>query len=325
MKPVRWVRLLIWNKYGTSRLLTTLAGWAEPGEGLGTEAGMEFRSLLEIVGVAPDECRLMRHVFPHRPGLLQWLAAEHHDEFNAFQSSHSLSAERSLSKAKYFASFVATTDGRTALVGLYQINGSRPITYSEFQSIPDLAVFLRIMPEEQSTWREGRLWFELEQTDLLAEYSGRLLVDWPVARAYVRRADTTSLPVTAILEQSALVEPTPDWRDMVLDLEGFRMLPAAWKAALAHWRGVYHIEHLPSRRGYVGSASGEQNIYGRWLSYATTGHGGNVELRGLDPADFRFSVLERLSPDATTADTIAAEYSWKRRLHTLKPHGLNAN
>jgi len=48
--------------------------------------------------------------------------------------------------------------------------------------------------------------------------------------------------------------------------------------------GVYLITDTRDGRQYVGKADGLENIRQRWSAYAANGHGGNVELRGLDPA-----------------------------------------
>ena len=77
---------------------------------------------------------------------------------------------------------------------------------------------------------------------------------------------------------------------------------------------------------YVGKADGEDNLLGRWRAYGATGHGGNARLRGRDPASFRFTILELVSPTAAPDVTMALEASWKRRLHTRDSRfGLNAN
>ena len=75
---------------------------------------------------------------------------------------------------------------------------------------------------------------------------------------------------------------------------------------------------------YVGSASGDTNILGRWEGYAATGHGGNKLLRERDPSLFRFTILQRVSPDLEIAEVIRLEATWKERLHT-RERGLNEN
>jgi hypothetical protein len=88
---------------------------------------------------------------------------------------------------------------------------------------------------------------------------------------------------------------------------------------------VYLIWDASDAKGYVGSAYGATNILGRWENYAATGHGGNKHLRGRDQNNFRFTVLERVSPDMPSDEVIRRERSWKLRLHTAAPQGLNEN
>ncbi len=74
---------------------------------------------------------------------------------------------------------------------------------------------------------------------------------------------------------------------------------------------------------YVGSAYGETNLLGRWLTHVDGDGGVTVQLARRNPADFRFSILERVSPDMEARDVIAIEHGWMTRLHT-RTHGLNA-
>lgn len=55
------------------------------------------------------------------------------------------------------------------------------------------------------------------------------------------------------------------------------------------------------------------------------GHGGNQLLRRRAPRGFHFSILQRLSPDMDASDVIRLESTWKERLHTRAPLGLNDN
>ena len=89
-------------------------------------------------------------------------------------------------------------------------------------------------------------------------------------------------------------------------------------------RGVYLIFDESDQKAYVGAAYGKENILGRWLNYAKAGHGGNKKLRHRDPSSFRFSILQRVSPDMDAEDVIRFEGTWKDRLHT-RDFGLNEN
>jgi hypothetical protein len=73
-------------------------------------------------------------------------------------------------------------------------------------------------------------------------------------------------------------------------------------------------------KGYVGYAL---SILNRWRDHIAR-RGDATKLKECDPANFRFTVLERTSPDIDEVELSHLESSWKDRLHTRK-HGLNDN
>ena len=121
-----------------------------------------------------------------------------------------------------------------------------------------------------------------------------------------------------------LTASIPDWRTLVFRWDELNRIPKSWKAALREWRGIYYIFDTRTKKGYVGSAYGNENLIGRWLGYAKTGHGGNRRLRALNPDSFRFSILERMSQDTSPEEIIKRENEWKIRLHS-REFGLNDN
>lgn len=174
--------------------------------------------------------------------------------------------------------------------------------------------------------RQRQFWFDLERKDFYSSWQGKLIVGWPPPeRSWWRRANRNEIPVWAILEDSALATVMPEWTEVEFTWHELGVLPTRWKSALSQWRGIYFIFDVSDGEGYVGSAYGEDNLLGRWLNYATRGHGGNALLRQRDPQNFRFTILQRVSPDMDATDVIKLESSWKRRLHTRAPYGLNDN
>ena len=133
------------------------------------------------------------------------------------------------------------------------------------------------------------------------------------------------MPVLSILEESVLDGKMPEWNEINLSWQDLGILPPSWKNALSQWRGIYYIFDSADGKGYIGSAYGETNIFGRWLNYAHRGHGGNKFLKQRDPNNFHFSILQRVSPDMSVPELIRLENSWKERLHTRHPFGLNDN
>ena len=115
------------------------------------------------------------------------------------------------------------------------------------------------------------------------------------------------------------------WRDLkyVLGLKN-------WQTALRNQKGVYLITDTKTGKRYVGSASGDEMLLGRWQAYAKTGHGGNEELKKL-PFDyikenFRYSILDIYKSKVDDEKILERESWWKNILLTRdKKYGYNDN
>ena len=174
--------------------------------------------------------------------------------------------------------------------------------------------------------RPSCLWFDLTLQDFYSDWKGKLIVNWPPPeRSWWRRADRNTIPVHAVLEDSALDAAMKKWDELDLTWNQLAILPKRWQATLAEWRGIYYIFDASDGRGYVGSAYGTDNLLGRWRNYAASGHGGNRLLRERDPQGFHFTILELVSPTMDADEVVRRENTWKERLHTRKPYGLNDN
>jgi hypothetical protein len=294
---------------------------------------MNFNDLLKSKSIDPEQVIVLRHR-PNKPALnkiLPWLASERHDVFNAYQQTQGERVERaveSLIGKGHVASFIGINPGTALFIGLYKVEGSKPLSRKQFWIVPAYAELksfgMRGFTEEES--RNSVQWFDLTLTDFYTAWKGKLVIGWPPPeRAWMRRAHKNNLPVQAVFEESALDAAMPAWDAIDVSWEELRVLPTKWKSALQHWRGIYYIFDTSDSKGYVGSAYGSGNILDRWLGYAATGHGGNKLLRSRNSANFRFSILQRLSPDLEAAEVIQVEASWKQRLHSRHPFGLNDN
>jgi len=295
---------------------------------------MNLNDLLLGKGIDPKHVLVLRHR-PREPELnkvLPWLAAERPDVFNAYQQTQRGNLERTMQAMTgtgYVASFIGREPGKALFVGLYSIEASKPLTYEEFWQVPAYIEMKRFGMKVWYTSEADRpfvLWFDLALTDFYAHWKGKLIVGWPPPElSWWRRAHRNEMPALAVLEDSALDAAMPEWDEIALTWEELAVLPTRWKSALSQWRGIYYIFDTSDGKGYVGSAYGESNLLGRWLSYAASGHGGNRLLRQRDPRHFRFTILQRVSPDMDASDVIRLEGSWKQRLHTRGPYGLNDN
>lgn len=291
---------------------------------------MHLNDLLTAKGYDPQQVLVLRHR-PFEAALnrvLPWLAAERHELFNAYQQAQREKVEKAMTTARYVASFIGHAAGKAVFVGLYEIKGSTQISRKQYWSKPENIELhsLGMSGFTDDDPRDSLLWFDLALTDFHRDWQGKLVVGWPQPeRSWWRRAQNNVMPVRAIHEQSIFEEAMPTWTAINLSWDELRVIPQKWKAALQEWRGIYYIFDTSDGKGYVGSAYGKTNLLGRWENYAATGHGGNRLLLKRDPQHFQFTILERLSPDLDDASVTQIESSWKERLHTRQPWGLNDN
>jgi hypothetical protein len=291
---------------------------------------MTLNDLLLTKGIDPQQVLVLRHR-PSEPELnkvLPWLAAEKPEVFNAYQQTQGEKLEKVMLGAAYVASFIGREAGKALFVGLYSIGASKPLTFEQYWQVPanvEMKAF-GMQGFRRDGGRSTVLWFDLVLTAFYADWKGKLIVRWPPPeRSWWRRAHRNEMAVLAILQDSALDAAMPPWDEISLTWEQLGVVPTRWKSALSQWRGIYYIFDTSDGKGYVGSAYGEQNLLGRWMNYAASGHGGNSQLRKRDPKTFRFTILQRVSPDMEADEVIRRESTWKERLHTRQPFGLNDN
>lgn len=293
---------------------------------------MELNDLLLKEGIDPREVIILRH----RPTSLQlnkvlpWLAEEQPALFNAYQQTQGPAVEKVMLKLAgtgHVASFIGQSPGKATFVGLYRIESSHRLRMADFWGVPEHEQLRALggVGFGDEDRRETIEFFDLRETSFLSRWKGRLIVDWNAERSWWRRAHKNSLTISAILEDSAFVVEMPNWESIDLSWAELLKIPRRWKEALSLTRGIYFIHDVTDGRSYVGSAYGKDNLYGRWMNYAATGHGGNVLLRSRDPFNFRFTILQRVSPDMPEDEVTRIEANWKKRLHTRGPHGLNIN
>lgn len=289
-----------------------------------------LKGLLEASGIRPKEVL----VFRHRPSeqslnrIFNRIVTERPDLFDCYQATHGPLTEAALEKATYLASFIRHGATSALFVGLYEVTSRRILPIDECLARPlhRELVSLGMSGFKATDSREFVTEFGLRKTDWHADWHGRLIMSWPSpVRSWYRWADRNQFEVRAIAEESVLTAPVPAWDQLVVEWKELGLLPATWRAALSQWRGIYLIIDQSDGLQYVGSAYGSENILQRWVGYARTGHGGNKLLCGRDPENFRFSILQRVSPDLDDASVIAIEGTWKERLNSRAPAGLNEN
>lgn len=126
-----------------------------------------------------------------------------------------------------------------------------------------------------------------------------------------------------------------DYADFILSFDELKEIInkqySDWKKMLSATKGIYLINDTKTGKLYVGSAYGEEGIWGRWRKYiSTNGHGDNKTLKKLvsdNPTygkHFQFSILMLLPRTVTADEAIKKERLFKKKLGT-NSFGLNSN
>ncbi|VXB67315.1 GIY-YIG nuclease family protein [Frigoribacterium sp. 9N] len=170
--------------------------------------------------------------------------------------------------------------------------------------------------------------FDIAESAHMEDLRNRLAIGWRSPRTWRMNATTAaSYPVVGIADAEPI--PFPGFDRLVLSHVQLQAVMrehryGSWRTALSSVFGIYLITDTRDGGHYVGKADGEESIRQRWRAYATNGHGGNVELRTLDPSSFRFSLLRVFDPSTPTRDIGIAESHFKDALDSRR-HGLNRN
>jgi hypothetical protein len=148
---------------------------------------MLFNDLLAEENIDPDGALVLRHT-PWEQKLrkvLPWLASDHPDIFNTYQSTQDTKVEAEMLRAKHVASFIGlekrkgSAEHAAVFVGMYKVGDHRPLTYQEFWQIP---AFQRLKQLGMSGFVEGDrpsiLWFDLAITDFYKKWRGKLIIEW---------------------------------------------------------------------------------------------------------------------------------------------------
>lgn len=266
-----------------------------------------FKTLLVDAGIDPRTVRMLRHTLKG----VDLFAAWRNDpaDFEAYQSVQKKSA-RSNVQRPWWASFIALGDERALFVGMYRASfvGDCPAEYDE-----------RITPNPASP--DVLDLYDCRLAAELSEYSGRLQVAFP-GRNWRQLAEGQHHVVQIA---DAVRDPDfPGLLEFIKPLSEIPRLPAAWRAHLRLAKGIYLLTCPRTKEQYVGKATGDDGFLGRWMIYATNGHGGNIRLRSRDSSDYQVTILEVVGSSATSREIDLMETRWKQKLQS-REMGLNAN
>ncbi|PZF71440.1 GIY-YIG nuclease family protein [Taibaiella soli] len=179
----------------------------------------------------------------------------------------------------------------------------------------------------------GRFEYQMEEVAGFEDLKERVIIRWENAISWHQW----------IKNEMEVIEIHPglhykqftDYSDFILNFDELKEIVTRqysdWKKMLSATKGIYLINDTKTGKLYVGSAYGENGIWGRWCDYVSTnGHGNNKMLKELitnDPTHgnhFQFSVLMLLPRTITNDEAIKKETLFKRKLGT-NSFGLNDN
>lgn len=289
---------------------------------------IDLYDFLCLIGLPKDRAvKMYRHVDKPNADIREIQKKGHIDLFQAVQSSHQLGNDVVI--------FFAGERGRTSrLLGVRRV-----ISTHTFETATSASAKLAIAKKYMGI---GAVWHELEPMPIFDPFVDRLIINWPQQgrhHQWLKRSSEKqglSIPIHSI-RPVGFEGQFPGFDE--LRLGGAQLFRIATEgdggsgmiAALESVRGVYLISDTETGDLYVGSATGKDGFWGRWLSYAKSAHGGNklmievmknaddVNIGQIEKIEKRlgslqFSILETLSNLSLEKDGLLAEKRWKNKL-----------
>lgn len=197
-----------------------------------------------------------------------------------------------------------------------------------------LARFVGVFQVTGRTHDGAHYKYTMEEVDGYDDLKERVIIRWgnPISWHQWIRNEMEVVEISAGLHYKRFT----DYFDLILDFTELQDIIvnkyADWYKLLSSIKGIYLITDNHQGKLYVGSAYGEEGIWGRWRDYvATNGHGGNKSLKDLIDGDwqyavkyFQFSILMLLPKTVTPDEAIRKEQLFKRKLGS-NTFGLNNN
>lgn len=278
-----------------------------------------FSDVLKKVGLEPSQVKLIRHALSDR-GFKEMYKANMVYEYTCHQDAN-------FSKGyDYWVTFISDKSTLCKLDACYKVGPS----VSDTPDIMPLGV-----PEIEAKKFKGKsAYFALEPVELLADYRGKLVIDWGKSTRMWHQKGTTEKPIVAIQADEKKV--FSGFENLILTYDELKEIVEnptiyeAWHTALSSVNAIYLIVDRETGKQYVGSAYGKDGLLGRWSCYVNSLHGNNKLMKKLICAyperyhHFQFSILQILPKTATDDEVIQTESLYKKKLLTI-PFGMNDN
>ncbi|MHB8261655.1 MAG: GIY-YIG nuclease family protein [Bacteroidia bacterium] len=263
-----------------------------------------------------SKTKLVRHKDNRRELDLYKMYRTDKEKFLKYQSQQ---GKDIFNDVDYIVSFVGEESNLSRFVGVYKILSGK-----------------KLSEKKLSVEGNGNLYeYEYEMAEVLG-FEGlkeRVIIKWnnPISwHQWIKNP----MEVTEIQPGLHYTQFT-DYFDFILTYKELKAIIENqypdWKKTLSITKGIYLISDTKTGKLYVGSAYGDEGIWGRWKTYASTnGHGNNKTLKELVSGDadyarhFTFSILMLLPKTITDSEAIKKETLYKNKLGT-NSFGLNNN
>lgn len=220
--------------------------------------------------------------------------------------------------ADYIVSFIGEEGVSSRFVGVYKILGVK--------ENPN---------HDPNKFLQGKYLYNMEEVLDFEDLKERVIIKWTNPISWHQWIENKMEVIE--IQPGLHYKQFTDYFDFILNFQELKEIIDNdyndWKRMLSAMKGIYLITDTKGGKLYVGSAYGEDGIWGRWVQYVkTNGHGGNKLLKELISKDedyarhFNYSILMLLPKTITSDEAIAKESLFKKKLGTNSIElGLNAN
>ena len=308
---------MIGNKGSTLSLRELLSGKDADFDKAMTDGKVQLMRLKNIAITIDGQVHKDKNLFD--------LFLDHQNDglFEDYVREHTPVNANLLIQADYVIAFVA--DGKhSRFAGVYQVLGEDKR--------------IKVLSEDPKKKYEEKIFLKVLRLRAFEPLGGRVLVDWGglAAQRWLQwfRGDKKVLRIDQGIIRMMI--PFHSYNDVLLSFKELKNLidtdNVEWRDKLKAVNGIYGIVDQSNGKLYVGSAYGDEGIWGRWKVYVeTNGHGNNdilVELlsKNKDYAwdHFQWFILETFPLDVTDDYAVHRENLYKEKLCTRK-FGYNIN
>lgn len=231
--------------------------------------------------------------------------------------------------------FVPLSGSRALLSGAFLNKGSMSrADFEHVQGYAEYACYRQSIGIDERT--SASFFYDLEVCQELQELFDRLVIDWGGSTIswYQNKVDKEISQILPL----GFVMNFPGWDQVNITHQELLAIVenpsgnADWHDFLRTHDGVYLILDNATGLQYIGSATGEYGLWGRWSGYAQTGHNGNLYLEKLiaehGPAyarNFSFSLHHVFARGSVTEKDVLFHESLLKKKLGSRAFGLNGN